>query len=51
MHHHRICYIDHVQVPEHPLPSFKIEQNRPTYFLSPTTIYGLVIHDASNNTC
>ena len=33
------------------LPGFKGENPGPTYYLSPTNIYGLIIHDASNNTC
>ena len=32
-------------------PSFIGEQPRPTYYLSPANIYGLVINDASKNTC
>ena len=32
-------------------PSLKSEQPGTTYYLSPANIYGLVIPDASNNTC
>ena len=51
IHHHRACYSDHGHVPEYSLPRFKGEQTRPTYYLLTDNIYGLGIHDASNNIC
>ena len=33
------------------IPSFKVEQYRPTYYILPANIYGSGIQDASNNIC
>ena len=46
MQHHIVCYSDHGNV-----PSFKGENHGRAYYLSPSNIYGLGIHDASNNIC
>ena len=49
MHHHIVSYSDHGHFHNMFLSSFKGEHPGPTYYLSPANIYGVDIHDASNN--
>ena len=43
--YHIVCYSDHGQ------SIFKGKHHGPNYYLSPANIYGLGIHDSTNNIC